>query len=234
MTLNPAFDPKSDASEHFSDLIPTTTVTYQQMQSELNRVRYLKKIMPALTAIVFVALVLWPVLNSKEGSFTLAIDRLEQRDENAKLVKPRYVGIDKYNQPVNISAEMAFRKSNDDKDYYLKNLLANMKMRDGTGIEIRATSGMLDAEAQDVTLEGDVTISTENNFSLTTNQVLFLINEKIATGENGVTGVMPFGSFSADKFHVDVDQEIVRLKSRVHLHFDPGKPMEIPKFNSEK
>ncbi len=215
-------------------LIPITTVNYRQMQSEIDRIALLRKVMPTLTVIVFIALVLWPVLNSKEGSFTLAIDRLEERDENAKLVKPRYVGIDKYNHPVNISAEMAFRKSNDDKESYLKNLLANMQMRDGTGIKIRATNGMLDSEAQKIILDGTVTIATESDFNLATDQALFLINEKIATGENGVSGAMPFGTFSADKFHVNVDQEIIKLKDKVKMHFDPNEPIELPEFNREK
>jgi len=214
------------------NLLPNTAVTYAQMQKEIDRIARLKKIVPVLTVITLVALVLYPVVNSKEGSFTLAIDRLEERDENAKLIKPRYVGIDRYNQPVNISAEMAFRKSNDDKDYYLKNLLADMKMHDGTGIKIRAASGMLDAEAQEVTLDGTVTIATENNFNLATNQAFFLINEKIATGENGVTGSMPFGNFSADKFHVDVDQEIIRLKHNVKLHYNPAGADDTPKADN--
>lgn len=224
----------TDTSEHLDNLLPATTVTYGQMQSEIDRIGLLKKIIPVLTVIVFIALVFWPILNSTEGSFTLAMDRLEERDENAKLIKPRYVGIDKYNHPVNISAEMAFRKNNDDKDYYLKNLLADMKMRDGTGITIRATNGMLDAEAQKITLDGAVTISTDNNFNLATDQALFLINDKIATGKNGMTGVMPFGTFSADKFHVDVDQEIIRLTSRVKLHFDPDEQTLLLNSNRDK
>lgn len=224
----------TETSERLNSLLPVTTITYREMQGEIDRINLLKKIMPALTVVVFVALVLWPVLNSKEGSFTLAIDRLTVRNENAKLIKPRYVGMDKYNHPVNISAEMAFRKSNDDKDYYLKNLLADMKMRDGTGIEIRATNGRLDSKTQEIVLDGSVTISTENNFNLATDQTLFLINEKIATGENGVTGSMPFGTFSADKFHVDIDQEIIKLKGRVKLYFHPDKLIGSPEFNNDK
>ena len=149
------------------------------MQHEIDRTRLLKKIVPALTVVALIALVLWPFINSKEGSFTLAIDRLDKRDENAKLIKPRYVGIDKHNNPVNISAETAFRKNNDDKDYYLKNLLADLKMSDGTGIKISATNGMFDADVQEITLNGTVEITTENNFHLITDHTLFLINEKI-------------------------------------------------------
>lgn len=233
MTKDKKFKSHDNATGHLSNLLPATTVTYRQMQREVSRISLYKRFMPIFTVITFSALVLWPVINSKEGSFTLAIDRLEERDENAKLTKPRYVGIDKYNNPVNISAETAFRKNNDDKDYYLKNLLALMSMRDGTAIKVEASSGMLDAKAQEITLDGKINIITDNDFSLTTEQAVFLINEKIATGENGVSGKVPFGTFKADKFHVDVDQEIIRLKSHVKLHFDPEKQIYLSKPKAE-
>ncbi len=204
------------------------------MQHEIDRTRLLKKIVPSLAVIALIALVFWPFVNSKEGSFTLAIDRLDKRDENAKLIKPRYVGIDKHNHPVNISAETAFRKNNDDNDYYLKNLLADLKMSDGTGIKIRATSGMFDADVQEITLNGTVEITTENNFHLITDHTLFLINEKIATGNHGMTGSTSFGTLRADRFHVDVNQEIIRLKGNVKMHFDPQQPIELPKLNNDK
>ncbi|MCF8474189.1 MAG: LPS export ABC transporter periplasmic protein LptC [Emcibacter sp.] len=233
MTKDKKFKSHDNATGHLSNLLPATTVTYRQMQREVSRISLYKKFMPVFTVIIFSALVLWPVINSKEGSFTLAIDRLDERDENAKLTKPRYVGIDKYNNPVNISAETAFRKNNDDKDYYLKNLLALMSMRDGTAIKVEASSGMLDAKAQEITLDGKINIVTDNDFSLTTEQAVFLINEKIATGENGVAGKVPFGTFKADKFHVDVDQEIIRLKKHVKLHFDPEKQINLSKPETE-
>lgn len=234
MTVNRTFESPTETSKHINTLLPVTNINYRQMQREIDRTALLKKIIPTLTVIVFITLVFYATLNNKEGSFTLAMDRLEERDENAKLIKPRYVGIDKYNHPVNISAEMAFRKSNDDKDYYLKNLIADMKMSDGTGIKIHAASGMLDAKSQEVILDGSVIITTESNFKLATDQALFLIDEKIATGENGVRGAMPFGTFSSDKFHVNVDQEIIRLKNNVKLHFDPSKPIELPVFTNDK
>jgi len=226
-------EPDTNRSESLNRSQQGAIIPFQHMQNEINRINLLKKIVPFLTVIILIALVLWPVLNSKEGSFTLAIDRLDKRDENAKLIKPRYVGIDRHNNPVNISAETAFRKSNDDKDYYLKNLLADMKLRDGTGIKVRATSGMFDADAQEIILDGSVTITTESDFNLSTDHAIFLINEKISTGNNGLTGSTSFGTIRADKFHVDVDQEIIRLKGNVKLHFDPGKPIELPKLNDD-
>lgn len=226
MTVDSIRDPASPSGQTpdpLQNLLPTTNVGFRQSQREITRMGWLKVIVPTLAVISLVALVMWPVLNSAEGSFTLAMDRLEERDENAKLVKPRVVAIDKYGHPVNISAETAFRKSNDDKDYYLKNLLAQLSMQNGTGIKILATSGMYNAEAQQINLDGAVELTTENDFTLSTNQATFLINDKIASGNAGVKGTSPFGEFSADKFHVDVNREIIRLKGNVQHHYDPDQ-----------
>ncbi len=222
MIVDRQFEPQiSDRPGHLRNLLPNTTASYRQMQREIDRINLLKKIIPATTIILLVTLVLWPVLNNKEGSFTLAVDRLDKRDENAKLIKPRYVGVDRYGQPVNISAETAFRKSNNDKDYYLKNLIADMKMHNGTAVRIQASSGKFNADIQEITLDSSAKITTENNFELTADEARFMIDGKIATGDNGVAGRSDFGSFKADKFHMDVDKQILHLKGRVRLHYNP-------------
>lgn len=236
VTVNSAFKSESHPSDRLDSLLPlaATPATFQQNQREVDRIAILKIFVPSLTILVFVTLVLWPIVTSKEGSFTLAIDRLEERNENAKLIKPRVAGIDKNNHPFNIAAETAFRKSNDDKDYYLKNLLADMKMSNGTDIEVQATQGMYDSGKKYIELDGAVEISTKTGFTLTTDQASLSINDKIVTGENGVSGKIPFGKFQAQSFHVDVDQEIIKLKGQVKLHFDPDKTLNIPDIKDRK
>ena len=64
------------------------TVAFDENERQINRAGQLKKAVPILTIIVFLSLVLYPILASRENSFTLAIDKLEQRDEKAKLIKP--------------------------------------------------------------------------------------------------------------------------------------------------
>lgn len=228
MIGNTTREQQTNMPNNLGNFLPVSALRYQEMQREITHVALLKKIIPSLTVMVFIALVLWPLLNTKEGSFTLAIDRLDEKDANAKLIKPRYVGIDKNNHPVNISAETAFRKSNDDQDYYLKNLIADMEMSDGTGIKVQATNGRFNARDQEIIMDRSVTISTENNFNVSTSHALFHIFTKIATGDHGITGDMPFGSFRADKFNVDVEHEIIRLKENVTLNFDPDKPLKFP------
>jgi len=212
-----------DSEEHFQNLSPKTSTNFDENQKLVERVGWLKKSVPVLTVIVLIILILIPLLSQKENSFTLAVDRLEKRDENAKLTNPNYVGRDQYNNPVIIGAETAYRKSNDEKDYFLRDLLAAMTLKSGHKLDLSAQEGVFDASAQEMRLTDKIVITTEHGYLLNSGQALFLINDKIATGESGIVGEAPYGNFSADGFFADMDNEIIRLEGNVKMHFDQGK-----------
>lgn len=203
------------------------TVSFDESDRQVHRADNLKKAIPILTLIALVSLILYPILASRENSFTLAIDRLEQRDEKAKLIKPSYVDVDKNNNPVNISAESAYREENENTDYFFTNLLAQMSLPSGEGIEINAIRGALNTGTQIMDLGGEITILSETGLLLRSTEATFLISDKIATGRNGVTGIAPFGRFSANNFEAKVAEEIITLDGNVKINFDPNKPLDI-------
>lgn len=211
-------------------LEPHETVTFDETERQFNRIHSLIKIILATTLVVFLVLVLYPILASRENSFTLAIDKLPERDEKAKLIKPSYSDIDRHNNPVNISAESAYREENENTNYFFTNLVAKMSLPAGEAIEIIAHSGSLNTSTQIMELGGEITITSETGFLLRSTEATFLISEKIARGRNGVSGIAPFGKFSANNFNTDVEREIITLEGNVKIHFDPNKPLNI--FNS--
>jgi len=216
------------------NLAPKETVSYADNMQNVKYIQLFKTIVLFLTLVFMLSLVLWPLLSNKENSFTLAVDRLEKKDEKAKLIKPRYVGIDHHNNPVNISAEMAYRKSNDNDDYYLKNLLAELILSDGSPMNINAISGMFNSKNQQIRLDGNVKMATRSGFTLNTAEALFLINQKIASGKDGIAGTAPFGDFKADQFNINVDQEIIKLSGNVKIHFNTEKPLSSSLENDQQ
>lgn len=203
------------------------TVSFDESERQLTRADHLKKTVPILTLVALLSLILYPILASRENSFTLAIDKLEKRDEKAKLIKPSYVDIDRNNNPVNISAESAYREENEHTDYFFTNLVAKMSLPSGEAIEILAMRGALNTGTQNMELGGEITITSETGFLLRSTEATFLIGEKIAMGKNGVTGIAPFGRFSANSFTTNVEQEIITLDGNVKINFDPNKPLNI-------
>ncbi|MDG1708179.1 MAG: LPS export ABC transporter periplasmic protein LptC [Emcibacteraceae bacterium] len=202
-------------------------VSFDESERQVNRADNLKKMVPVLTLIALISLILYPILATRESSFTLAIDRLEQRDEKAKLIKPSYVDIDSNNNPVNISAESAYREENEHTDYFFTNLIAQMSLPSGDAIEILAVRGALNTGTQVMDLGGEITITSENGFLLRSTEATFLIAEKLATGKNGVTGIAPFGEFSTNNFSTNIEEETVTLDGNVKINFDPNKPLNI-------
>lgn len=203
------------------------TVTFDESKRQAHRADNLKKMVPILTVFALISLILYPILASRENSFTLAIDRLEQRDEKAKLIKPSYVDVDSNNNPVNISAQSAYREENEDTDYFFTNLLAQMSLPSGEAIEIEAMRGALNTGTQIMDLGGEITILSETGFLLTSTEATFFIADKIATGKNGVKGIAPFGRFSANTFNANVEDEIITLDGNVRINFDPKEPLNI-------
>ena len=202
-------------------------VTFDESERQANRADNLKKMVPVLTVIALISLILYPILASRENSFTLAIDRLPERDEKAKLIKPSYVDIDRNNNPVNISAQSAYREENEHTDYFFTNLLAQMSLPSGEAIEIEAMRGALNTGTQIMDLGGEITILSETGFLLTSTEAKFFIADKIATGKNGVKGIAPFGRFSANTFNANVEEEIITLEGNVTINFDPKKPLNL-------
>lgn len=208
-------------------------ITFDESKRQANRADSLKKMIPILTVFALISLILYPILASRENSFTLAIDRLEQRDEKAKLIKPSYVDIDRNNNPVKISAQSAYREENEHTDYFFTNLLAQMSLPSGEGIEIEAMRGALNTGTQIMDLGGEITILSETGFLLTSTEATFFIADKVATGKNGVSGIAPFGRFSANTFNANVEEEIITLEGNVKINFDPNKPLNIMEKKQE-
>tara|TARA_B110000914_G_scaffold165973_1_gene146475 strand:- start:794 stop:1465 length:672 start_codon:yes stop_codon:yes gene_type:complete len=210
------------------------TVSFDENERQIKRAERLKKLFPIMTLIVFLSLVLYPILASRENSFTLAIDKLSIRDEKAKLIKPSYVDVDRNNNPINITAATATREENKNNNYFFTDLIAQMSLPTGESIEVNANNGKLNTSSQVMDLSGEIIITSQAGFLLRSTQATFLISEKIAFGKNGVSGIAPFGNFNANDFNADVEKETIILEGNVRIYFDPDKPMDIILTNTKE
>jgi LPS export ABC transporter protein LptC len=210
------------------------TVSFDENERQIKRAERLKKLFPIMTLIVFLSLVLYPILASRENSFTLAIDKLSIRDEKAKLIKPSYVDVDRNNNPINITAATATREENKNNNYFFTDLIAQMSLPTGEAIEVNANNGKLNTSSQVMDLSGEIIITSQAGLLLRSTQATFLISEKIAFGKNGVSGIAPFGNFNANDFNADVEKEIIILEGNVRINFDPDKPMDIILTNTKE
>ena len=152
---------------HSDDMaILNKTVSFDENERQIKRAERLKKLFPIMTLIVFLSLVLYPILASRENSFTLAIDKLSIRDEKAKLIKPSYVDVDRNNNPINITAATATREENKNNNYFFTDLIAQMSLPTGEAIEVNANNGKLNTSSQVMDLSGEIIITSQAGFLL--------------------------------------------------------------------
>lgn len=176
-----------------------------------------KWLLPALAAIVAVAMLAWPAVGGHDFSFVLAKDRVAIATERLKITHAVYRGEDTKGQPFIISAGSAVQRTSKDPVVKLNDLAARIQLQDGPA-RILARTGSYDMESETVDVNGPVSVRGANGYVLDTRDVRIDLASRTARSNGAVTGSMPLGSFSADHIYADISNRIVRLDGRARLH----------------
>ena len=176
-----------------------------------------KWLLPALAAIVAVAMLAWPAIGGHDFSFVLAKDRVAIATERLKITHAVYRGEDTKGQPFIISAGSAVQRTSKDPVVKLNDLAARIQLQDGPA-RILARTGSYDMESETVDVNGPVSVRGANGYVLDTRDVRIDLASRTARSNGAVTGSMPLGSFSADHIYADISNRIVRLDGRARLH----------------
>ena len=176
-----------------------------------------KWLLPALAAIVAVAMLAWPAVGGHDFSFVLAKDRVAIATERLKITHAVYRGEDTKGQPFIISAGSAVQRTSKDPVVKLNDLAARIQLQDGPA-RILARTGSYDMESETVDVDGPVSVRGANGYVLDTRDVRIDLASRTARSNGAVTGSMPLGSFSANHIYADISNRIVRLDGRARLH----------------
>ena len=176
-----------------------------------------KWLLPALAAIVAVAMLAWPAIGGHDFSFVLAKDRVAIATERLKITHAVYRGEDTKGQPFIISAGSAVQRTSKDPVVKLNDLAARIQLQDGPA-RILARTGSYDMESETVDVDGPVSVRGANGYVLDTRDVRIDLASRTARSNGAVTGSMPLGSFSANHIYADISNRIVRLDGRARLH----------------
>ncbi len=210
-----------DEQENLENLEPKNIDFYSG--SVDNKItKRVKSLLIILTLSALLALILWPLLVSKENGLTLDVTALPVKDEASKFLKFQYRETDLNSNPFMIKTEKIFQKSRSDHNvFHLQNLVVEAVLRTGSPIRVTASKGIYLKEEQKIHLRGEIRIISGDTYDIKTDEAIFLINDKIAFGSKNTTGTAPFGNFKASGFHIDLEKEIISLKGPVKTNFNP-------------
>ncbi|MGL5837797.1 MAG: LPS export ABC transporter periplasmic protein LptC [Sphingorhabdus sp.] len=182
-------------------------------------IRILRVFLPSVIGVLLALLVVAPFSNSQELSFVLAKDEVNMAKERMRLTQALYRGEDDRGRPFALRGGSAVQKSSTEPIIRLSDLSAEMLMGSGP-TRLMAGQGYYNMDTEKLRMEGPMSYTTSDGFSITANNVEFFMKTKRIESFGPVSGSTKVGTFRASKLRADVDARIVRLEGGAQLRIN--------------
>ena len=183
--------------------------------------------LPMATGVIVAFLVITPLSPRSEVSFILDCDKVEQIDERLRIDNATYRGSDDQGRPFSLTAEEAVQRSSAEGIVRLDEVVARILLQDGPA-QLRADGGAYTIDEEFLDVRGPVMLRATDGYSLTASGVSVNLREQLLVGDEGVTGAIPAGTFSADSLRVDLDSRTITLDGNARLRMVPGALESLP------
>lgn len=133
----------------------------------------------------------------------------------------KYDGKDAKGRPFSITADSASHVDGDDRHISLKKPLADIVMASGAYVALMANDGLLDRDADIITLNGDVTLFHDNGLSFQTDSATINLKDKTAEGDDVVEGQNGDGELISQGFRVRDDGDTIEFTGKAYMKIYP-------------
>ena len=185
-------------------------------------VGFMKVVLPALAVALIILVIAWPQIAPDERQFTVGIaDISPQQAENLSMLNARFTGVDRQNQPFNVTADMATQKQADDDMIELQMPKADITLDNGDWLSLEARLGHYERSTEILDLEGAVQLFRDDGLELHTESARVELNGNNAEGFEPIKGQGPFGTLSGEGFRVENGGANVTVTGRSRLLIYP-------------
>lgn len=185
-------------------------------------VRFLAKWLPAGIGVIAAVMILSPLSQQGEVNFLLDRNKVAVSNERLRVNDATYRGLDNQSRPFTVIAGSAVQKSARVPLVMMEDLTARLQLSDGPG-EITASGGAFNTRTEQFAAEGDVDFRAADGYHMVANGVTIDLRQRLFTGDGGVQGTVPSGTFSADQIVANLDERTVALEGNARLRMVPGK-----------
>ena len=185
-------------------------------------VRLLKVVLPLMMAVTLGYLVYW-WLESRGSVVDPTVVATVGSNEKAEVTVDdvKFDGKDDKGRPYSITADSASHPDGDDRHISLKKPMADITTSSGAYVALTANSGVLDRDANVVTLTGDVTLFHDNGLSFQTNSATIDLHAKTAQGSDPVEGQNGDGELVSQGFRVLDDGDTIEFTGKAYMKIYP-------------
>lgn len=181
-----------------------------------------KIVLPGAGLAILAVALLWqdlmPQAISHRALPRIGLEALRRHEMSA----PKFVGTDDKNRPYQVeakSARLAHAKSD---TVILEQPKASITLESGNWVAVTSRGGAFNQKSRIITLNGDVHVFHDANYTFRTEQATFDTARNVAWGDRPVVATGPKGTIESKGFRIeDKGQTIIFTgKTRVVLHLD--------------
>lgn len=195
-----------------------------ERQREKRHRRFVTAMRVVLTVVsvsLATAIILWPILNEEEVTFTLSYEDVARSNDQIRMVNPRYVGTDSRNRPFSIAAESGVQDSPDDPRIRLSGITAEFQIENDLEVDAYSNEGVFRFRDQLLELDGTVLIRTTDGYRFEGEGAEFNLATHVVTSDKRIAGSGPVGFFEAPQFELNIDDRRALFEGGVRMRIDP-------------
>ncbi|MFN3863839.1 MAG: LPS export ABC transporter periplasmic protein LptC [Erythrobacter sp.] len=185
-------------------------------------VAFLARALPMAVGIIAALMVITPLSPRGEVSFLLDRNKVALIDERLSVDNAMYRGRDNLGRPFSLMAGEAVQRSSAEGLVRMQDLVAQMVLSDGPA-RLSADGGTYDIDAETVVVNGPVRLTASDGYSMVARGVWVDLKARLMRGDEGVSGEVPAGTFSADSIRADLGARTLTLEGNARLTMIPGK-----------
>ncbi|PKP66479.1 MAG: LPS export ABC transporter periplasmic protein LptC [Alphaproteobacteria bacterium HGW-Alphaproteobacteria-7] len=189
-------------------------------------VRFLARALPMAVGVVAALMVITPLGPRGEVSFLLDRNKVARIDQRLSVDNAMYRGRDDQGRPFSVMAGEAVQASSAEGLVRMQDLVAQLLLTEGPA-RLSAPGGTYDIENETMAIDGTVRLVGADGYSMIARGVSIDLRTRQMRGDDGVSGTLPAGSFSARSIRADLATRKILLEGDARVTMIPGQ-LRIP------
>lgn len=171
-----------------------------------------------LAALALIAAVIAYSLQPREqGHVAMTFEHVSKVANDLAMIKPRLSGTDASGNPFVVTADTAVQDGTSARRARLRNVQADVTLKQGGWLSASASEGLLDADGKKLVLSGAIAVYSDGGYELHTSGVAADLGKGIVRSDQAVTGQGPLGTLYADRFQIDRQGNQIRFMGHVKM-----------------
>lgn len=185
-------------------------------------VRVLARLLPMGVGVIAALMVITPLSPRGEVSFLLDRNKVAVIDERLSVDNAMYRGRDNLGRPFSLLAGDAVQRSSAEGLVRMQDLVAQLLLNEGPA-RLSAEGGVYNIDKEVVAVNGPLRLSASDGYRMTASGVSVDLKARTLSGDAGVEGAIPAGTFSANKLSADLGARTITLEGNARFTMIPGQ-----------